>query len=73
MRYTGARKRRPENFDPQTDSLVRKEMSRLRGKIRDYYGKEGRDDAVRIRNKDAYHLTFEFADFAAAGASYRQT
>jgi TolB-like protein len=51
--------RRPENFDPQTDSLVRREMSRLRIKIREYYAQEGKDDAIRIRVAGPYHLAFD--------------
>ena len=51
--------RRPENFDPQTDSLVRREMSRLRLKMREYYSQEGKEDAVRIRVAGPYHLAFD--------------
>lgn len=51
--------RRPENFDPQTDSLVRREMSRLRLKMREYYSQEGKEDAVRIRVAGPYHLVFD--------------
>ena len=29
---------RDESFDPQTNSIVRVEASRLRGKLREYYG-----------------------------------
>ena len=49
---------RPENWDPQTDSLVRKEMSRLRAKLRVYAAGEGRADAVRVRHDDGYRLSF---------------
>jgi TolB-like protein len=51
--------RRPENFDPQTDSLVRREMSRLRLKMREYYSQEGKEDAVRIRVAGPYYLAFD--------------
>jgi hypothetical protein len=51
---------RPKNFDPQTDSLVRKEMTRLRAKLRAYYELEGSGDAVRICSADAYRLTFQW-------------
>ncbi len=37
-----------ETFDPNTDSIVRVEASRLRSKLREYYGAEGKDDPVRI-------------------------
>ncbi|MEO8660265.1 MAG: hypothetical protein ABI693_17485 [Bryobacteraceae bacterium] len=57
--------RRPVSFDPQTDSLVRREMSRLRLKMRDYYTEEGKEDAVRIRIAGPYHLAFD--GIAAAG------
>jgi hypothetical protein len=49
---------RPRNFDPQTDSLVRKEMTRLRTKFQAYYQTEGRNDAVRVCSTDAYRLAF---------------
>ena len=39
---------RDESFDPQTSSIVRVEASRLRGKLKEYYGSDGRDDPVRI-------------------------
>jgi TolB-like protein/Flp pilus assembly protein TadD len=39
---------RGDSFDPQTDSIVRVEASRLRSKLRDYYLDEGRADEVRI-------------------------
>jgi TolB-like protein len=57
--------RRSENFDPHTDSLVRKEMSRLRAKLRDYSNREGSADAVRIRSDAGYRLTFEWASATA--------
>lgn len=39
---------RPASFDPRTDPIVRVEARRLRAKLADYYGTEGRDDAVLI-------------------------
>jgi serine/threonine-protein kinase len=39
---------RGESFDPQTDSIVRVEASRLRSKLRDYYLDEGRGEGWRI-------------------------
>ena len=39
---------RDESFDPQTSSIVRVEASRLRSKLKEYYGAEGRDDPVHI-------------------------
>ena len=51
---------RPDSFDPQADSLVRKEMSRLRAKLRQYYSSDGTADPVRVQNNDGYRLSFEF-------------
>lgn len=51
---------RPD-FDPQTDSLVRKEMSRLRDKLTKYYLTEGAGDEIRISAGGGYQLTFEWA------------
>jgi TolB-like protein/Tfp pilus assembly protein PilF len=39
---------RGESFDPQTDAIVRTEVSRLRAKLRTYYSTDGRDDPVII-------------------------
>ena len=39
---------RGESFDPQTDAIVRTEVSRLRAKLRTYYNTDGRDDPVII-------------------------
>lgn len=39
---------RDESFDPQTDSIVRVEGSRLRQRLAQYYQQDGRHDAVRI-------------------------
>jgi len=44
------------DFDPQTDSLVRKEMSRLREKLSRYYSREGAKDAVQIVTGGGYLL-----------------
>lgn len=48
-----------QNFDPQTDSLVRKEMSRLREKLLRYYQVEGTHESFRIRSGGGYLLRFE--------------
>jgi TolB-like protein len=47
-----------KDFDPQADSLVRKEMSRLREKLSRYYLSEGLQDEVRI-SIAGYLLRFE--------------
>lgn len=48
-----------KDFDPQTDSLVRKEMSRLREKLSRYYLSEGMQDPIRIVAGGGYLLGFE--------------
>ncbi|HXK02191.1 MAG TPA: hypothetical protein VMS37_07295 [Verrucomicrobiae bacterium] len=53
---------RRRDFDPQTDSLVRKEMSRLREKLRLYYAREGARDRVRIGHAGGYLLGFAWAE-----------
>ena len=37
-----------QSFDPRVDSIVRVEAGRLRTKLKEYYGEEGRSDPVRI-------------------------
>ncbi|MBC8166988.1 MAG: tetratricopeptide repeat protein [Bryobacteraceae bacterium] len=39
---------RGTSYDPQSDSIVRVEASRLRSKLREYYQEEGKDEPVRI-------------------------
>jgi TolB-like protein len=53
---------RRTNFEPQADSLVRKEMSRLRDKLIRYYLREGSQDEIRIRSNAGYLLQFERCD-----------
>ena len=53
---------RRRDFDPQTDSLVRKEMSRLGEKLRAYYAKEGLRDRLRIRRAGGYVLGFAWCE-----------
>lgn len=50
---------RSEDFDPQTDAIVRTELSRLRGKLKSYYENEGQRDEllVDLPNR-SYSLTF---------------
>lgn len=52
------------NFDPLQDSNVRREMGRLRNKLRDYYNSEGSTDPVIISvpkasHKDGYSAEFQ--------------
>lgn len=53
---------RRADFDPQADSLVRKEISRLRQKLAQYYGREGARDRVHIHCRGGYLLRFVWAD-----------
>src|SRR5258708_3957976 len=39
---------RGESFDPRTDTIVRAEASRLRGRLERYYAGEGKADPVEI-------------------------
>jgi hypothetical protein len=49
-------------FDPQTDSLVRKEMRRLREKVQQYYAKEGARDRVRLISGGGYLFRFVWSE-----------
>ncbi len=54
---------RQSSFDPQTDPIVRSELSRLRAKLKDYYEGEGRDDSVIIDlPKRSYSLLFQLRE-----------
>jgi TolB-like protein len=55
-----------KDFDPQADSLVRKEMSRLREKLMQYYTREGSRDRVQIRYRGGYALGFGWKEPASA-------
>jgi hypothetical protein len=51
---------RPANFDPQSDSTVRVQAGRLRGKLAEYYASEGASDPIVVRlPKGSYLLSFE--------------
>ncbi|SEK47629.1 TolB amino-terminal domain-containing protein [Roseovarius nanhaiticus] len=50
---------RPDDFDPQTDTIVRVQARALRQKLDQYYALEGRDDPLRIMMaKGSYAPTF---------------
>lgn len=50
---------RDTSYDPNIDSLVRVEASRLHSKLKAYYDDEGREDAIRIElPKGGYAPTF---------------
>lgn len=52
---------RPEEFDPNTDSIVRMEAGRLRDRLREYYEGDGRDNPIRIElPKGTYTPQIEF-------------
>ncbi len=48
------------DFDPQSDSLVRKEMSRLREKLARFYALEGAREDLRIVATGGYQLSFKW-------------
>src|SRR6201993_2463026 len=62
---------RSADFDPQTDSIVRVEMGRLRKALDFYYQTHGVNDPVRIKfEKGSYRPKFEWiADAATARQS----
>src|SRR5262249_53127414 len=52
---------RSADFDPQTDSIVRVEMGRIRQALDLYYATQGANDPVRIKiEKGSYRPKFEF-------------
>jgi hypothetical protein len=51
---------RPADFDPQTDSIVRMQMGRLRTKLNEYYNSDGARDPILVDvPKGRYALSFE--------------
>jgi serine/threonine-protein kinase len=51
---------KPSSFDPRLDPIVRVEASRLRSKLREYYGGPGRSDPIRVfYRKRSYVPHFE--------------
>ena len=50
--------RRPD-FDPQSDSMIRVQVGRLRAKLGEYYSSEGANDPIIVElPKGTYHLQF---------------
>ncbi len=50
---------RPSDFDPQSDSTIRVQASRLRLKLAEYYAHEGADDPIVVEvPKGSYLLSF---------------
>ncbi|MFN0100732.1 MAG: TPR end-of-group domain-containing protein [Bryobacteraceae bacterium] len=61
---------RGDSYDPQSDSIVRVEASRLRSKLREYYQEEGKDEPVRIGlPRGRYEPEFERAAITAPAAA----
>jgi len=51
---------RDERFDPRVDSIVRVDAVRLRSKLREYYGSEGKSSPIRIEiPKGSYKPRFD--------------
>ncbi len=59
--------KRNADFDPQTDSIVRREMCRLREKLLHYYAEEGRFDPVRLDCSNGYRVEFRRVDNTSLG------
>lgn len=58
------------SFDPRVDSIVRVEATRLRAKLREYYGGDGIGDPVRIEiPKGHYVPSFCLTDATESGRS----
>jgi TolB-like protein len=57
-------------YDPSQDSIVRTEARRLRNKLKEYYGAEGKDDPVYIYLRPGSYIpAFQFRDDLAGAAS----
>jgi adenylate cyclase len=60
---------RPQDFDAQSDPLVRVEAGRLRRRLIEYYADEGRDDPVRLElPRGSYFVVSSYHGSAAAAA-----
>src|SRR4051812_5310076 len=60
---------RNDQFDPQTDPIVRIEMGRLRRELERYYDTVGRDDPIRIEiPKGNYSPVFALRDPVSTSA-----
>jgi TolB-like protein len=61
---------RDEDYDPTIDATVRVEAGRLRGRLREYYDTEGKDDPIFIdMPKGGYSAVFEFRETHGPGAA----
>ena len=62
----------PQSYDPQIDSIVRSEASRLRNRLEKYYKTEGLSDSIRIEiPKGSYAAVFHEIAPAAEAQDYR--
>lgn len=63
---------RDAHFDPATDSIVRVEIGRLRGKLLEYYATAGKDDAIIIDlPKGRYRPTIRMLEQSGAPKAAR--
>ena len=58
---------RPDDFDPQADSIVRVQAARVRGQIEEYYASSGAGEPLRIElAKGSYQPTFAWTRVSTA-------
>ena len=58
---------RPDDFDPQLDSMVRVQAGRLRSKLTEYYSSDGLEDPIVVElPKGTYVLSFHHRNNSAA-------
>jgi hypothetical protein len=58
---------RPDDFDPQLDSMVRVQAGRLRSKLTEYYSSDGLEDPIVVElPKGTYVLSFHHRNHSAA-------
>jgi len=65
---------KPASYDPQEDSIVRTQISRLRLKLLEYYKLEGKADAVWVEiPKGSFRLDFHVRDASVTMPNTRST
>lgn len=66
--------RRPDDYDPKEDPIVRVEASRLRARLREYYETEGKLDEIRIDvPKGSYTPVFQSVAVESAVSPVTET
>jgi len=61
---------RGQNYDPQTDTIVRVQIHRLRQKVREYYESEGTNDPIIVEIPKGHYIpSFEIRSAALLKAS----